>query len=221
MIDDGESQAAKAVVVRLSEFLRRMLDTIDTPEITVAEEINFLRSYLDIEHARFGTRMRATINATPSAMPALIPTLMLQPLVENAIKHGILSRELGGSIDISISTNEESLTVTVANSGQPSGNSRPIGTGTGLKNTASRLDELYGRRASVEFRQDTDGRNHDAGDSVATAWRPSHRRSMRAARMIRALIVDDEDHGRRGVANRLSRFPDFEIVGICETERRQ
>ena len=52
MIDDGESQAAKAVVVRLSEFLRRMLDTIDTPEITVAEEINFLRSYLDIEHAR-------------------------------------------------------------------------------------------------------------------------------------------------------------------------
>jgi len=151
LIDEGQAAAAKRMIARLSEFLRLALEMVDIPEISVADEIKFVRSYLDIEHARFGTRLQARINATAAAMPALIPTLILQPLVENSLKHGILSHELGGSIDISIETHGDRLRISVIDSGRGDALQIPQRRGIGLSNTAARLTELYGESAALSF----------------------------------------------------------------------
>jgi two-component system, LytTR family, sensor kinase len=156
LIDEGHAAAAKQMLARLGEFLRLALETLDTPEITVAAEIQFLRSYLDIEHARFGARLRTRIDVIPGALRALIPTLILQPLVENSLKHGILSGERGGSISVSVTTESDVLRITVTDSGQRAVAPNAPRRGIGLANTSSRLRELYGNRATLTFTSTTE-----------------------------------------------------------------
>ncbi len=152
LVVEGQNAAAARMIVRLSDFLRLSLDTIDTPEVSLAEELEFIRRYLEIEQIRFGDRLQVTIEATPDAMQGLVPVLVLQPLVENAVKHGVLPREEGGSITVKITRNNGTLQICVADDGPGlSKEAAPISGALGLSNTAARLNELYGDKSSLSL----------------------------------------------------------------------
>ena len=93
LVREQDSVTAAAMIDALSTFLRSTLERLDTPELRVAEEIELIEQYLRIQRYRFGTRLHAVVEAKREALGALIPTLILQPLVENAVRHGVLPRE--------------------------------------------------------------------------------------------------------------------------------
>lgn len=146
LVAEGQNAAASRMIVRLSDFLRLTLGASDTPEISVAEELDFVRSYLEIEQIRFGGRLKVSIEAEPAAMNGMVPALVLQPLVENAVKHGVLPREQGGAIAVRIAKSHGVLHLSVGDDG--TGLSRELSKqGIGLRNTAARLAELYGGKS--------------------------------------------------------------------------
>jgi two-component system, LytTR family, sensor kinase len=144
LVVEGQTSDAARMIARLSDFLRLTLDTTSTPEISVAEELEFVRRYLEIEQVRFGDRLRVTIHAQPEAMSGLVPALVLQPLVENAVKHGVLTREQGGSVTITVEQKNGALRLSVADDGPGLPANGTAVHGVGLSNTAARLTELYG-----------------------------------------------------------------------------
>jgi two-component system LytT family sensor kinase len=148
LVLEGRSEAATTMIALLSEFLRLALQTIETPQITVAEEMSFVRHYLDIQKIRFGDRLRFEIDVAAEAGAALVPTLLLQPLVENAVRHGILERANGGAVRISVGAQTGVLRLRVEDDGPGFRRAAQKSTGLGLSNTATRLGELYGTRAS-------------------------------------------------------------------------
>jgi two-component system LytT family sensor kinase len=179
LVVEGQNAAAARMIARLSDFLRLTLDTAETPEISVAEELEFVQRYLEIEQVRFGERLQVSISAEPEAMPGLVPALVLQPLVENAVKHGVLPRELGGSVAVSIAKNNGRLHISVVDDGPGLPNDQALAQGVGLSNTAARLAELYGDTAhfsltlaprggvaaiiDLPFRTAVPGLDHDDG----------------------------------------------------------
>jgi two-component sensor histidine kinase len=145
--------AADRMIVRLSELLRRTLDRGDVQEVPLREELDFLRSYLEIEQMRFPDRLTVTFDIEPKTNELLVPHLILQPLVENALRHGIMPREEPGRVAISAAiTGGDTLELKVWNNGNnlsdPSDLSNPSDDrpreGIGLKNVRSRLAQLYG-----------------------------------------------------------------------------
>jgi two-component system, LytTR family, sensor kinase len=148
LVVEGRSDAATTMIARLSDFLRLTLQTVERPQITVAEEIRFVGHYLDIQQIRFGERLRFTIQVAPQALSALVPTLLLQPLVENAVRHGILARAHGGSVSITVDTRDGELLLRIEDDGPGLRRSGGASSGLGLSNTATRLEELYGNQAS-------------------------------------------------------------------------
>jgi signal transduction histidine kinase len=151
LVVEGQNAAATRMIARLSDFLRLTLDTVETPEISVAEELEFVQRYLEIEQVRFGERLRVTIAAEPDAMQGLVPALVLQPLVENAVKHGVLPRELGGSVAVNIAKNNGRLHISVVDDGPGLPKDQAIAHGVGLSNTSARLAELYGDTAQFSL----------------------------------------------------------------------
>jgi two-component system, LytTR family, sensor kinase len=149
LVVDGRLDAAISMISRLSDFLRTSLQTSDTPQIPVAREMVFIRQYLDIQKIRFGDRLTFRLDVAPDALSALVPTLLLQPLVENAVQHGILPHREGGSVVIQVRTAAQTLQLRVEDDG-PGFRTTPMPPfGVGLSNTAKRLDELYGDRAKL------------------------------------------------------------------------
>jgi two-component system LytT family sensor kinase len=142
LVAEEQNAAATRMIARLSDFLRLTLETTDKPEISVAEELAFVRRYLEIEQIRFGGRLQVTIEAQPEVMNGMVPALILQPLVENAVKHGVLPRELGGAIAVRIARWDGVLHICVGDDGTGL-SSESLKRGVGLRNTAARLAELY------------------------------------------------------------------------------
>jgi two-component system, LytTR family, sensor kinase len=174
LVIEGQTADAARMIARLSDFLRLTLDTNSTPEIPVAEEFEFVRRYLEIEQVRFGDRLRVTINTQPEAMSGLVPALVLQPLVENAVKHGVLTREQGGSVTITAEQKNGTLRLSVADDGPGlPANGTPVH-GVGLSNTAMRLTELYGDASHFSLGASA------AGGLAATIEIPFRRASPRA-----------------------------------------
>lgn len=151
LIVDGRLDAATSMISRLSDFLRISLQTCDTPQISVASELAFVRHYLDIQKIRFGDRLIFRLDVAPAALTALVPTLLLQPLVENAVQHGILPHREGGSVSITIRTDARTLKLRIEDDGAGFRGSPTPPFGVGLSNTARRLDELYGDQASLSI----------------------------------------------------------------------
>ena len=149
LIREGDRTRAADTVDTLSEFLRLTLQKLDSPEIPVREELAFIEQYLRIQRLRFGTSFRATVDADPETHDALVPTLILQPLVENAVRHGVLARAQGGALSVSIRRWDEVLVITVEDDGPGLGDESARPYGVGLKNTAERLDALYGDDAHM------------------------------------------------------------------------
>ena len=151
---------ASEMIVRLSEFLRLSLENTGEQEISLAREIDFIERYLEIERARFEERLTVEYQIDPLAYECLVPNLLLQPLVENSIKHGIARIPGGGKLRISANLRNQSLLIFVANSG-PFLSSDPLKApedglqqrrGIGLANTSARLRALYGDAHSFELR---------------------------------------------------------------------
>jgi LytS/YehU family sensor histidine kinase len=134
------------------------LRKLDSPEIPVYEELEFVEQYLRIQRLRFGSSLRATVDADPETHDALVPTLILQPLVENAVRHGVLVRAQGGMLSVSIRRRDEVLVVTVEDDGPGLGDQGAHPYGVGFKNSAERLAALYGDDAHMSVGARPDGR---------------------------------------------------------------
>jgi two-component system, LytTR family, sensor kinase len=149
LVREGERTKAADMVDMLGDFLRMTLQKLDSPEITVGEELAFVEQYLRIQRLRFGSYFRASVDADPETHDALVPTLILQPLVENAVRHGVLAREHGGALNVSIRRHDEALLITVEDDGPGLGDDGAHPYGVGLKNSAERLAALYGDDAHM------------------------------------------------------------------------
>jgi two-component system sensor histidine kinase AlgZ len=146
---------ADRMIARLSEFLRMTLDGSAAERVPLADELEFAERYLEIEQVRFAGRLSATLDAAPETLSALVPALVLQPLVENAIRHGVAPREEGGRVSVTARRAGERLRLEVRNDA-PAG-AVPRAEGVGLTNTRARLAHLYGDGHRVEVRGAEDG----------------------------------------------------------------
>ncbi|HEX2851940.1 MAG TPA: sensor histidine kinase [Opitutaceae bacterium] len=150
---------AEQMLLRLAELLRKALRSSSEPEVALAEELDFVRGYLEIEQMRLGDRLRVTWDIAPEALSARVPSLLLQPLVENAIQHGIAPSVQTGTLLIRAWREGEFLHVQVRDNGPglsaaPSDQRRDSGSGVGLANTRSRLQRLYGEHHRFELIDD-------------------------------------------------------------------
>jgi len=145
LVRDHRNQAAVNMVVGLGELLRRALEDSHRAEVTLAEEVEYLQRYLDIQKVRFGDRLLVNLDIPADLLRTKVPNLLLQPLVENAIKHGISRRVAGGSIRIVGEGSERTLRLTVSNDGPCTQEDLDATrTGVGLGNLRSRLRLLHG-----------------------------------------------------------------------------
>ncbi|RPF71494.1 sensor histidine kinase [Aurantiacibacter spongiae] len=148
-----QSEPANAMLTRLSSFLRHTLVTQPGARVTVAQEVETLKLYLDIERMRFEERLRTDFRIDPRAADACIPSFLLQPLVENAIKYGVSAQEEGARISLAAQIIGSRLRLTVSDTGPGLQGkqrgaetlaNRPSSTGVGLANIAERLNQAYG-----------------------------------------------------------------------------
>lgn len=165
--------AADAMLGHLSTLLRRALSRGQGHEVTLAEELALLEEYLAIVQARFGDRVVVEREVDSSALGGLVPQLVLQPLVENAIEHGVARRAGAGRVAIRVRREGDRLRITVTDDGP--GLARPAPEGVGLSSTRLRLGELYGDTGSLALEPGT------AGGLVATVTLPFHDRPVSPA----------------------------------------
>jgi two-component system LytT family sensor kinase len=146
--------AAEDVLLRLSGLLRISLDQMDSNEILFARELEFLDLYIGIQRRRFSERLSVEIHADPATLDLLVPTLILQPLVENAIRHGIGKHKGADCIEVFANQQHGGLQIEVWNSNSvvDEASERLFQRGVGLRNTKARLEHLYGPGASLIFR---------------------------------------------------------------------
>ena len=157
----AEAQPARRMVARLGDLLRIALDHEETQEVTLREELAFLEPYLEIEQARLQDRLTVTTEIEPETLDARVPHLLLQPLVENAIRHGIAPRIEPGRVEISAAyaADRRSLQLEVRDDGpglERQGQARTR-KGVGLANVQSRLEQLYGREHQFALENHPDG----------------------------------------------------------------
>jgi hypothetical protein len=154
LILERETEGANRMVTRLSSFLRYSLDNDPMQKVTLRQEIEALKLYLDIEKVRFEERLRLALDIAPEAEGALIPSLLLQPLVENAIKYAIAQSETGGCLRIAARVFAGELLIELADDGPGVAlvdGALSSARGVGLRNTRERLHELYGDRHSFRL----------------------------------------------------------------------
>jgi two-component system, LytTR family, sensor kinase len=140
-----DTLAADALLGQLSALLRRLLDHLDRGEVSLAEEFAFIESYLAIERARLGDRLSVSIDLPPALVGCQVPPLLIQPLVENAVKHAVVQRRAGGHIGLAARRAGEQLDIEVCDDGPGLPASfGPQQFGVGLRAMSSRLTALYG-----------------------------------------------------------------------------
>src|SRR5215468_8069784 len=145
LIREGRNDAAVNMIAGLSDLLRRVVNDSQRQEVPLGEELEFLQKYLDIQKARFAERLTLRVDVPEELCRARVPGLILQPIVENAVKHGIAKRTQGGAIEIGVERSDGMLTVSVYNDGPqlPADWDQSNG-GIGLSNVRTRLESLYG-----------------------------------------------------------------------------
>ena len=150
LVRTGENAAAVRTIAALSDMLRRVLDADARPEIPLEEEAAFIEHYLEIQRVRFGERLRTSIELAPGTARLPVPTLLLQPIIENAFRHGLADRVEAGVITVRAERAGARLRIAVEDNGRglPAGwtlASSSSGRGVGLGTTAARLEQRYGR----------------------------------------------------------------------------
>jgi LytS/YehU family sensor histidine kinase len=155
-----DTEAADAMLARLSDLLRLTLERIGTQVLPLKEELDFVEKYLEIEQARFGDRLQVRFDTPPGTLDAAVPNLLLQPLVENAVRHGIGPKVGGGRVEVVARRDGDMLKLVVRDTGYgvPAEKLTALNTGgVGLSNTRSRLETLYPGRHRFEFQSSAAG----------------------------------------------------------------
>jgi len=146
-------EAADEMLEKLSDLLRLTLDRVGTQHVPLSDELDFVKKYLEIEKTRFGERLQVHFDVAPDTLDALVPNLMLQPLVENALRHGIAPKIGGGRVDIIAGHDGTTLRLEVRDNGVGMApDMLDTFHGVGLGNTRSRLQHLYGSNHRFEVR---------------------------------------------------------------------
>jgi two-component system LytT family sensor kinase len=166
-------EGADRMITRLSDFLRLTLDSAGQQEVTLMREMEYLDKYLEIEQVRFGDRLEVRRSIAPGTLDLMVPNLALQPLVENAVRHGIAPRAEGGRIEVVARVDGGSLVVEVSDSGP--GAAGAIREGLGISNTRARLEQLYGAAFRLELG------NAPAGGFRARMRIPAHSEPVHAS----------------------------------------
>jgi two-component system, LytTR family, sensor kinase len=148
LVLQGEATAATRMLAQIGELLRTTLDNDASAQIPLSQELAFVEQYLAIEQTRLGPRLRVSTAISRETLDAVVPSMLLQPLVENAVRHGVAALIEGGTIAIASMCRDERLLLTIRNSGpRTTGHSVQTGItskGIGLSNTGERLKTLYG-----------------------------------------------------------------------------
>lgn len=154
-----DQRAADEMICGLSGLLRRVLEISEQKEIRLKDEVEFIDRYLDIQLIRFSDRLKVSREMPEELAGALVPTLILQPLVENALVHGIGTQATGGSVTIQAKRSGHHLILTVSDQANQSDGTRkqPGKEGTGLGNTRARLEALYGDEAQFRLEPGAQG----------------------------------------------------------------
>ena len=161
LVRERRNDAAVNMIAGLSDFLRRVVDTSDRHEVPLGEEVQFLQKYLDIQKVRFADRLQLSVDIPQELFNAQVPSLILQPVVENAVKHGISKRDPGGWIRVTAFRSDGQLSLCVYNDGP----NLPAGwessqSGIGIANLRNRLRAMFGYAFHLAFR------NQDSGVEV-------------------------------------------------------
>ena len=171
LVRDNDNPAAIQMLVGLSDLLRQTLDNAGKQEVSLSEELEWLELYLKLQHIRFSDRLSVQITAAPETLDAMVPNLITQPLVENAIRHGLAPRAAPGRVALSARRADARLELSVCDDGVglPDGWRLASCIGLGLLNTEARLRQLYG----ADFRFEV--RNRQQGGVEAFVSIPLHR----------------------------------------------
>jgi LytS/YehU family sensor histidine kinase len=154
LVRDRSNDAAVSMIVGLSDFLRRATADSDRSQVTLAEEVEYLQRYLEIQKVRFGERLQVSVDIPTELLRAQVPALLLQPLVENAIKHGIARRIAGGTVRIAGARHNGDLRLTVYNDGASDpADWQTTHTGVGLANLRTRLQILHGNESGLQLKR--------------------------------------------------------------------
>jgi two-component sensor histidine kinase len=152
LVREQKNDAAVSMIVALSDFIRRVAVSSHDPEAQLAQEMEFLEKYLQIQEARFAGRLKLDIQIPDELRKAQIPSLILQPLVENAIKHGIAQRVQGGEVRVAASRSDGLLHLSVYNDGPLlDRDGSAVKDGIGLSNLRTRLKLLYGSDCALRL----------------------------------------------------------------------
>jgi two-component system LytT family sensor kinase len=183
--------AADRTLIRLSDLLRMTLERLGEQEVTLDEELDFLRRYLEIERTRFADRLVVRFDIEPATLQALVPTLLLQPLVENAIKHGVARKAGAGHIDVLARRDHDKLHIEIRDDGVGLSDDAltALHKGIGVSTTRARLQHQFGADFRFEFHRLPQG----VAVVVAVPWRdkpPVETEDARAASQI---------HGARSI----------------------
>ena len=152
LIVEVRSREAAEMISRLSDFLRRTLSGDAEAEITVAEEVSFVRQYLEIEQVRFGDRLTVDVDIDPEAEALEVPALILLPIVENAVRHAVERNEHGGRVAVRAALRGRELQLIVSDDGPGEETIASAGSGIGLSNTRARLQQLFGAAGQLRWR---------------------------------------------------------------------
>ena len=168
LIRRDEKESAIRMIARLADLLRATLDRGAAPTMTLGEELQLLSMYVDIEKVRFGGRLNFEVDVPAALRSAQVPTLALQPLVENAVKHGIASQAAGGTVTVKARRDNGSLMVDIHDTGPGLADEEIVQPreGVGMANTRDRLRQLYGPAAGITLFNAPDG------GAVCRFWLP-------------------------------------------------
>src|SRR5262250_417681 len=152
-----DPEIADRMIARLSDLLRLTLENIGVQEVRLAQELEFLERYLEIERMRFPDRLQVRMNIAPETLDARAPYLILQPIVENAIRHGIAPRSTPGTVEIRADCKNHRLILEVRDDGPGISTDRNLKDGVGISSTRARLERLYGAGYQFELHNAAEG----------------------------------------------------------------
>jgi two-component sensor histidine kinase len=153
---EDDASTAQRMAAELRHFVVRVLERSDREEVPLREELDSLAAYLAIENIRFDGRAELAIDASDAAEGALVPSFLLQPLVENALRHG-LPPETGGCVSVQATVRHDRVHIAVEDDGRGNGSDLPAREGLGLSNTRARLEQMYGGEFSLDISARRDG----------------------------------------------------------------
>jgi two-component system LytT family sensor kinase len=158
LVRENRNASALTMIVGLSDFLRKVVEGAGRQQVPLGDEVQFVRQYLDIQKARFPDRLQVSFDVPKELLPMQVPSLILQPIVENAVKHGIAKQARGGWLRVSASRSDGRLTLCVYNDGPALREDwEKTNSGIGISNVRARLRTMYGDGFGLSLRNQGEG----------------------------------------------------------------